>query len=43
MEATAHYEDADLLARVSEDLGEPMVGVGASELRDEQLLAARGW
>jgi pyridoxal 5'-phosphate synthase pdxS subunit len=43
VEATAHYEDADLLARVSEDLGEPMVGIGVSSLPDSELLAVRGW
>lgn len=43
VEATAHYNDADLLARVSEDLGEPMVGIGVSSLPEEELLAPRGW
>lgn len=43
VEATAHYNDADLLARVSEDLGEPMVGIGVSSLPDSELLAVRGW
>jgi pyridoxal 5'-phosphate synthase pdxS subunit len=43
VEAVAHYQDADLLARVSEDLGEPMVGIGVSSMPDEELLAPRGW
>jgi pyridoxal 5'-phosphate synthase pdxS subunit len=43
VEATAHYNDADLLARVSEDLGEPMVGIGVSSLPEAELLAPRGW
>jgi pyridoxal 5'-phosphate synthase pdxS subunit len=43
VEATAHYNDADLLARVSEDLGEPMVGISVSELSEAELLAPRGW
>jgi pyridoxal 5'-phosphate synthase pdxS subunit len=43
VEAAAHYDDADLLARVSEDLGEPMVGIGVSSLPDSELLAVRGW
>ena len=43
VESVAHYEDADLLARVSEDLGEPMVGIGVSSLPEEELLAPRGW
>jgi pyridoxal biosynthesis lyase PdxS len=30
------------LAEISEDLGEPMVGIGVSSLRQEELLAVRG-
>ena len=43
VEATAHYEDAELIARVSAGLGEPMVGISASSLRPEELLETRGW
>ncbi|MGI8923085.1 MAG: pyridoxal 5'-phosphate synthase lyase subunit PdxS [Fimbriimonadales bacterium] len=43
VEATAHFNDADLLARVSENLGEPMVGIGVSSLTEAELLAPRGW
>jgi pyridoxal 5'-phosphate synthase pdxS subunit len=43
VEATAHFEDAELLARVSAGLGEPMVGISASSLRPEELLETRGW
>ena len=32
-----------ILARVSAGLGEPMVGISASELAPEQLLETRGW
>src|SRR3954454_1931632 len=32
VEATAHYEDAELIARVSAGLGEPMVGISAATL-----------
>ncbi len=43
VEAVAHYNDAKLLARVSADLGEPMVGIGVSSLPEAELLASRGW
>ncbi len=43
VEATAHYNDAKLLARVSQDLGEPMVGINVSSLTVEEQLASRGW
>jgi pyridoxal 5'-phosphate synthase pdxS subunit len=43
VEATTHFEDADVLARVSAGLGEPMVGISAAELQPEQLLETRGW
>ena len=34
---------ADLLARVSENLGEPMVGINISTLDASELLQTRGW
>ncbi len=43
VQATTHYTDADLLARVSEDLGEPMVGIDISRLEPGELLQTRGW
>jgi pyridoxal 5'-phosphate synthase pdxS subunit len=43
VEATTHFEDADVLARVSAGLGEPMVGISAASLAPEQLLETRGW
>jgi pyridoxal 5'-phosphate synthase pdxS subunit len=43
VEATTHFADADVLARVSSGLGEPMVGISAAELAPEQLLESRGW
>jgi pyridoxal 5'-phosphate synthase pdxS subunit len=43
VEATTHFEDAEILARVSAGLGEPMVGISAAELAPEQLLETRGW
>ncbi|KAA0229360.1 MAG: Pyridoxal 5'-phosphate synthase subunit PdxS [Fimbriimonadales bacterium] len=43
VEATAHFEDATVLARVSGGLGEPMVGINVSSLAEEDQLAVRGW
>jgi pyridoxal 5'-phosphate synthase pdxS subunit len=43
VEATTHYNDPEILARVSENLGEPMVGISARTLPEEEQLAVRGW
>jgi pyridoxal 5'-phosphate synthase pdxS subunit len=43
VEATTHFEDAEVLARVSAGLGEPMVGISTSSLAPDQLLETRGW
>ena len=43
VQATTHYLDADLLGRVSEDLGEAMVGIDIHKLEPEALLQTRGW
>src|ERR687895_53878 len=43
VEATTHFADAEVLARVSAGLGEPMVGISAAGLAPEQLLETRGW
>ena len=41
--AVVHFKDPKKLAELSEDLGEPMVGIGISELDENQKMAARGW
>ena len=41
VQATTHYLDADLLGRVSEDLGEAMVGIDIHKLEPEALLQTR--
>lgn len=41
--AVVHYKEPKILAELSEDLGEPMVGIGISELEDQQRMAVRGW
>jgi pyridoxal 5'-phosphate synthase pdxS subunit len=43
VQATTHYLDADLLARVSEDLGEAMVGIDIHKLEPAAMLQTRGW
>ena len=43
IEATTHYLDADVLARVSSGLGEAMVGISTQSLDPSQLLETRGW
>jgi pyridoxal 5'-phosphate synthase pdxS subunit len=43
VEATTHFADAAVVARVSSGLGEPMVGISAADLAPEQLLESRGW
>jgi len=43
VQATTHYLDAELVARVSEDLGEAMVGIDISRLEPSELLQTRGW
>mgnify|MGYP001768405033 CR=1 FL=1 len=43
VEATAHYEDADLLAEVSRDLGKAMPGLDMGEIPESERLQTRGW
>ena len=43
VEATTHYRDAELLARVSQGLGDAMSGLSAAALAPEDLLETRGW
>jgi pyridoxal 5'-phosphate synthase pdxS subunit len=42
VEATTHYNDPSILAKVSRGLGEPMVGRSVAELAPAELLAPRG-
>lgn len=42
VEATAHYEDADLIADVSTDLGAAMPGIDINEISEEERLQNRG-
>jgi len=41
--ATTHFEDPAIIAEVSRNIGEPMVGINLDTLPEEQLMARRGW
>jgi pyridoxal 5'-phosphate synthase pdxS subunit len=41
--ATTHYQDPDIIAEVSRDLGEPMVGINLDKLPEHEQMARRGW
>ena len=43
VDATTHYMDAAVLARVSEGIGEAMVGISTATLEPKDLLETRGW
>jgi pyridoxal 5'-phosphate synthase pdxS subunit len=43
VQAVTHYRDANILADVSRDLGEAMVGIEISAIPQQELLASRGW
>ena len=42
-EATANYEDAEVLAKVSRGLGKAMPGLEISQIPEEERLQSRGW
>lgn len=41
--ATTHFEDPAIIAEVSRNLGEPMVGLNLDKLPEQELMARRGW
>ncbi|MBN2115471.1 MAG: pyridoxal 5'-phosphate synthase lyase subunit PdxS [Anaerolineales bacterium] len=43
VKAVTHYQDAAILAEVSKDLGEPMVGRNVSQMPEAEKIAGRGW
>lgn len=43
VEAVRHYNDPAYIAKVSEDLGEAMVGINCDTLPSDQRYANRGW
>ncbi len=43
VKATANYDKPEIIAEVSENLGEAMVGINISTLEDNEKMADRGW
>jgi pyridoxal 5'-phosphate synthase pdxS subunit len=43
VEATTHYQDPKILARVSQGLGEAMPGLEIASIGRENLIQSRGW
>jgi pyridoxal 5'-phosphate synthase pdxS subunit len=43
VQATTHFNDAKLLAEVSAELGDPMVGIDIEILANQDRLSQRGW
>jgi pyridoxal 5'-phosphate synthase pdxS subunit len=43
VQATTHYRDPDVLAKVSEELGDAMPGIETAKLAATELLQTRGW
>ncbi len=43
VQAVTHFNDPKILADISKDLGEPMVGINVRSLPEEEQLATRGW
>jgi len=43
VKATTHYNDPEILAEVSRNLGEPMVGRQITDIPEAELIATRGW
>jgi len=43
VKAVTHYNNPEIIAEVSKNLGEPMAGLDIRSLKEEELFAARGW
>lgn len=43
VQAVTHFNDAKVLAEVSENLGEAMVGINLDTLSENEKYASRGW
>lgn len=43
VKAVTHYQDASILAEVSKNLGEAMVGRNVSQMPEAEKMAGRGW
>ena len=43
VEATTHFKNPDILAKVSKGLGNAMCGIELSAIPKEEMRSARGW
>ncbi len=43
VEAVTHFNNPDVLAKVSRNLGEAMVGISVNSMTEQQKIAQRGW
>jgi len=43
VKATTHYQDPEIIAEVSKNLGEAMPGLDIKQIPEDELLAPRGW
>jgi pyridoxal 5'-phosphate synthase pdxS subunit len=43
VEATTHFRDPNIIAKVSRNLGQPMIGRSVASMPEEEHLAVRGW
>jgi pyridoxal 5'-phosphate synthase pdxS subunit len=43
VQATTHYQDYELIAHISKNLGAPMKGIEISKLSQEERMQERGW
>ncbi len=43
VEATTHFQDPEVVARVSKGLGEAMTGLEIDKIGEENLIQFRGW
>jgi pyridoxal 5'-phosphate synthase pdxS subunit len=43
VQAVTHFKDPKVLAEVSEDIGDAMVGLSTAKMPDVERMASRGW
>jgi len=43
VKATTHFRDPEILAEISRNLGEAMVGINVDTIPEQELMARRGW
>jgi pyridoxal 5'-phosphate synthase pdxS subunit len=43
VDACTYFDKPEILAEISTDLGEPMVGIDIRTLGDDERMAGRGW